>query len=141
MYFWFWLVLIVVAIVIEVLTATSLVSIWFAVGAVAGLIANQLNLPFLTQAILFFITSLIALLTLRPLAKEYLRGNIVATNADRLIGMHTTLLKTSKLDQYGEVKINGITWNTANVDNTEIEEGSIVSIVALSGSKLIIKKL
>ena len=139
--FWFWLILLAASIVIEVLTATSLASIWFAFGAIAGLIANQFDLPFIYQGLSFFIVSIISLIVIRPAAKKYLRGNIVPTNADRLIGVQTKLLKSSTFDQHGEVTINGITWNTANVDDNDIEQGSIVTIVALSGCKLIIKKL
>ena len=141
MLFWLWIILLIASVVVEVMTATSLVSIWFALGALAGLIANQLNLTFFWQVFFFFAVSLISLLALRPIATKYLRGNIVPTNADRLIGMQTTLLKETKMDQYGEVKINGITWNAVSVDNAHISEGSIVCIVALSGSKLIIKKI
>ena len=84
MYFGLWILVFLGALVVELATATSLVSIWFCVGALFALGALALNLDFIWQVVIFFAASLVCLAAIRPMASQYLRGNIVATNADRV---------------------------------------------------------
>ena len=49
MYFWLWLIVMLLSIIVEIMTATSLICIWFAPGALAGMVANHYNLSFIKQ--------------------------------------------------------------------------------------------
>lgn len=82
MLFWLWICVLVGAVILEVVTATSLISIWFAVGSVFGLIANQLNLNFGIQVVIFLVTSILSIVIVRPYVYKYVKQNTVATNAD-----------------------------------------------------------
>ena len=75
------------------------------------------------------------------MASQYLRGNIVATNADRVIGRHVQLLKDITGETWGELKVNGVVWNAISADGHPIVEGSLVEIVAIEGAKLLVKKI
>lgn len=141
MYFWLWIGVLIGSVLLEVLTASALICIWFAPGALAGLIANQLNLSFTVQIILFFTISILSFVIIRPMAKEYLRGNIIATNADRVIGKHSRLIKAYLDGNYGEVRINGVIWNVISNDGKDISEGSLVEILSIDGTKLIVRKI
>lgn len=70
-----WLGITIVAAIIEILTA-DLVSIWFAFGGVIALISCLLGASQTIQIALFVIVSVITIITVRPIAKKYLRSNI-----------------------------------------------------------------
>lgn len=139
--FWLWFGICIVSIVLELATVTALVSIWFALGALVAMGAYFLNLSFTIQIFVFFLSSIAFVLIFRPLATKHLRGNTVPTNADRLIGMHTRLLKEIDENTLGEIKINGIIWNAISTDNTIIEKDALVKIIAIEGNKLLVRKI
>lgn len=141
MYFGLWILVFFGALILELATATALVSIWFCVGALFALAAVGLNLAFIWQVVIFFAASLTCLAMIRPMASNYLRGNIVATNADRVIGRQVKLLKEISQEAWGELKVNGVVWNAASVDGHAIPAESLVEIVAIEGAKLLVKKL
>lgn len=142
MYIGLWIFILIALIIVEVATADTLVTIWFIPGAIASLIvAMFMDVSFLTQCIVFFIVSIIALAIFKPHAEKYLRGNIIATNADRVIGKHTKITKAIKLGELGEVRINGVTWNARTIDDSEIMVGTTVKVVAIDGSKLVVEEI
>ena len=80
-----WIGLIVIFLIIEGLTA-GLVTIWFAVGALAALIAAMFHAPLWLQLVWFFAVSIAAFAVTRPLVKKYINSRTQPTNADMLIG-------------------------------------------------------
>ena len=140
MYFWLWMAVFIISLVIELATV-NLVSIWFTVGSLFALMANQLKLDIAYQIIIFIILSIICILLIRPLAANYLRGNIVKTNADRAVGEHVTLLKAISENTWGEVKVNGVLWHARSYDNKPIEQGAKVEVLAIEGAKLVVKRI
>lgn len=140
-YFWLWFCICIVSIVLEVVTMTALVSIWFALGAVVALGAYFLGFNFTVQILIFFITSIILVLLIRPLTTRYTRGNVMPTNADRLISMRTRLIQPITDDKVGEISVNGLIWNAVSVDGNPIEVNTTVEIVALEGSKVLVKRI
>ena len=73
-----WIGLIVIFLVIEGLTA-GLVTIWFAVGALAALIAAMFHAPLWLQLVWFFVISIAAFAVTRPLVKKYINGRTQPT--------------------------------------------------------------
>ena len=140
MYFWLWMAVFIISLVIELATV-NLVSIWFTVGSLFALMANQLKLDIAYQIVIFIILSIICILLIRPLAANYLRGNIVKTNADRAVGEHVTLLKAISENTWGEVKVNGVLWHARSYDNKPIEQGTKVEVLAIEGAKLVVKRI
>ena len=140
MYFWLWMAVFIISLFIELATV-NLVSIWFTVGSLFALMANQLKLDIAYQIVIFIILSIICILLIRPLAANYLRGNIVKTNADRAIGEHVTLLKPISENAWGEVKVNGVLWHARSYDNKPIEQGTKVEVLAIEGAKLVVKRI
>lgn len=139
--FYIWLLILFLAIVLEVITAEALVCIWFVPASLIALLLNQIGFSNEMQIFSFIVCALLCFITLRPIVSRYLRGNIIATNADRLIGQNATLLKRASLEELGELKIGGIVWNCKPVDNQIIEANRLVKILAIDGSKLIIKEI
>lgn len=139
--FWLWFWICIGSIVLEVATMTALVSIWFALGALAALGAYFLGLDFTVQILVFFIASILLVLLIRPLAARNFRGNTIPTNADRLISLRTRLLKEIRADKTGEIKANGLIWTAASVDESPISANALVEIVAIEGNKVLVREI
>lgn len=137
---WIWLAVLVVAALIELLTPTALVSIWFAAGALGAALLVMLQAPVWLQIAVFAVISLLALFLLRPLATRYLRGNTVATNADRYIGCVGVAEKKITLQEWGLVRVEGSLWSAVPYGCEEIEAGCKVKVIAIEGAKLIVAK-
>lgn len=138
-FFWLWVTIAIGSVVLEIATATALVSIWFALGAIVTMIISIFNVQFWVQVTVFLVVSLALAFTVRPLAVSMTRGNVIATNADRLIGMRTNLLEDTENDKYGTVKLSGLVWNVVSVDGKRIEKNTEIEVIAIEGSKLIVK--
>lgn len=136
-----WLGVGLLAVVLELLTASALVSIWFAVGACAAALVSLLDFSIGIQIAVFVIMSFLSMLIVRPVAARYLRGNVVRTNADRYIGEKGIVTKKITSNDWGEVKIQGTIWHAVSVEDEEIEEGTRVKVVAIEGAKLLVMKL
>ncbi len=141
MYIFLWIFILIASIILEFITVTSLISMWFAVGALLALLSALSNVSFFYQTVIFFSVSLISLFVFRPLLISNKRGNTIATNMDRFVGKQARLTKGIREDSWGEVKIDGIVWNAASYDEKQIEKGSLVEVLAIEGSKLIVKKI
>ena len=81
-----WLVLLVVLLVIEIITV-GLTTIWGAGGALAALILNILDVPFVGQVVAFFIVTILLLVFTRPFAMPfYQTPRRLKTNYEGIIG-------------------------------------------------------
>ena len=137
---WVWIGLIVVTAAVEAATV-QLVTVWFAVGGVAGLIAYAAGLEIWLQILIFAIVSAVALAVTRPLVKKFTNGRRMPTNADRFIGEKAVV--TEKIENElskGAVKIGGLEWTARSVDSETADVGEQVTVEAIEGAKLIVRK-
>ncbi len=133
-----WASVIVLAAVIEAGTM-DLSSIWFSVGAVFALIIALIWPEYIfVQAIVFVIVSIILLLVLRPIFKKNMRKNEIKTNADSLVGKIAVCTTAIKDGERGEVKIEGKIWTA--ISNEDIEKNEKVTVLAIKGVKLVVRK-
>ena len=133
-----WTAVIIIAIALEAATA-QLVSIWFAGGGLAGLIAHFLHAPFWLQVIAAAVATLILLLETRPLVRRFLRGKETRTNADRVVGR--TAVVTEPIDNVlakGRVSVLGSDWTARSLDGGAIPAGAQVRVERIEGVKLIV---
>lgn len=134
-----WIIAIVVFGVAEAMTA-GLVSIWFVIGSIAGLIAAVCNAPVWLQVVLFFVVSIIALIVTRPLVRRLSKKDNVATNADRVLG--GTARVTEQINNTvptGAVYIDGKTWSARSTDESVIPVGQLVRVVRMEGVRLFVE--
>ena len=130
--------MIIIALALEAATA-QLVSIWFAGGGLAGLIAHFLHAPFWLQVIAAAVATLILLLATRPLVRRFLRGKETRTNADRVVGR--TAVVTEPIDNVlakGRVSVLGSDWTARSLDGGAIPAGAQVRVERIEGVKLIV---
>lgn len=134
-----WIAAIIVFGVLEAATY-QLVSVWFAIGAIGGLIARLLGFDFAVQMAVFLILTALSLCCLRPISMKWLKPKIIKTNADNLIGQEVLITETvDNINGRGKGKINGMTWTVRSADNSEIPEKSLAVVEKIEGVKLIVK--
>lgn len=135
----FWAVALVTLVIIEASTA-QLVTIWFAVGALAALISQMLGAQVWLQWVIFVVVSGAVLAATRPLVKKYAKPKIQPTNADRCIGQ--TAVVTEGIDNVagkGAVKVGGVIWSARSESGENIQENEKVTITKIDGVKLIVR--
>ena len=135
-----WVVLLGVFLVLEAAT-TQLVSIWFAVGALAALLAHLFGLNEIWQMALFVLVSGICLAATRPFVKKLTATKLQKTNADRCIGAPAVVTEDiNKLKPHGRVKVLGNVWTARAAEDAVIPEGTVVTVEKMDGVKLIVRK-
>lgn len=135
-----WIAVMVLMVIVEASTV-SLVSIWFAGGALVALIAALLGGGIWLQIILFLVASSILLACLWPLRSKLLRRTIHPTNADRVIGM--TAIVTEAVDNIlgvGAVQADGKVWTARSTDGMPLSVGDLVRVERIEGVKLYVSK-
>ena len=135
-----WAIIIVATLVVEFETA-DLVSIWFTVGAFAGLVANILGVKEWIQILLFVGVSLIFVIGTRPFVKKMSENQTIATNSDRLIGKTAVVTKDILENEKGEVKVEYQKWPAISKNNETFKEGEKVLVKEITGNKLVVEEI
>lgn len=133
-----WLVLMLVLAFLEAAT-TQLVTIWFALGALAAMIASIFHAPLWMQVVLFAVVSVCALILTRPFAKKLMKTDKVPTNADRVI--HRTGIVQDAVDNTsacGTILVDGAVWSARSADGEPIPSGTQVTVERIEGVKCIV---
>ena len=136
----FWLILAVVMAVLEGVTV-QLVSIWFCIGGAAACITSLFTDNIIIQAAVFVVVSGIALAVTRPLVRKMKRRGSEPTNADRYIGKTAVVVTAIDNEKaQGMVKVDNEKWTARSQSGEPIAEGTSVTVEAIEGVKLIVKK-
>ena len=135
MYLIIWLVLMVVFLIVESQSVT-MVSLWFAAGALGALIAELCGAEPWLQIVIFFAVSIVLLASLRPIARKYFTPKIIKTNVDSVIGQ--TCLVTADIDNVtaqGQVKLGAMEWSARSTSGETIKAGTLVKVDKIEGVK------
>ncbi|MCC8042081.1 MAG: NfeD family protein [Oscillospiraceae bacterium] len=136
-----WIVLLVLTLVLEAATF-YLVSVWFAVGALAALIAYALGAGTTVQLTVFIAVSAVLVIFTRPIIKKALPNGYTPTNGERDIGRKAVV--TEKIDANagtGRVKIGDVYWGAHSADDTVIEIGETVVIKEKGGAVVTVERV
>ena len=131
-----WLGLMILFLIAEG-TTVSLVSLWFAAGAVVAMFAALLGAGIWLQTGLFLVVSGALLLMLRPIVRRYLVPKITATNVDSLVG--STGLVTEAIDNVtasGQVKLGAMEWTARSTTGENIPQGALIRVDRIEGVKV-----
>lgn len=130
-----WLVLLVACLIVEASTVT-MVSLWFAAGALAAMIVSLVHGALWLQWLIFVAVSGTMLALLRPLARKYFTPRLTRTNVDSVIG--STGVVTASIDNItaaGQVKLGGMEWSARSTSGDPISAGTIVRVDKIEGVK------
>ena len=131
-----WLILFVAFLVVEASTV-AVVSLWFAVGALAAMVTGLCGGQLWLQAAIFIGVSALLLVLLRPIMKKFVTPKMVATNADSLIGTAGIVIEEiDNLNAKGRVKLDGMEWSARSTSGENISAGAQVRVDRISGVKV-----
>ena len=131
-----WLGLLVVFLVAEG-TTVALVSVWFAAGSLAAMLAALAGGPLWLQVLLFLAVSVGLLAMLRPFVRKYLRPRMSRTNVDAVVGAQGFV--TEDIDNVaasGQVKLGAMPWTARSTSGGPIPAGAKVRVDRVEGVKV-----
>lgn len=130
-----WLVLMVLFLLAEASTVT-LVSLWFAAGSLAALIAALCGGEVWLQITLFLVISVALLASVRPLVRRYFKPKLTATNVDSIIGSKGYVTAPiDNLSASGQVKLGAMEWTARSTSGDPISQGTLVRVDKIEGVK------
>ena len=136
-----WIVAILVFAGVEAYTSV-LVSIWFAAGSAAALVATLLGAGIYTQIVVFLAVSLLSMFLLRRAALKSIKNNAESTNLDRIIGQSIVIDEdVDNRQSTGNARIGDVVWKVKSKNGENIPAGATAKVVAIEGVKLIVEKM
>ena len=136
----FWALITLAFVIAEIITI-QLVSIWFAAGAFITMICTYAFQPgFVTELIIFIVTSAVLLVVTFPLLKNWRHVKHVGTNSELEVGKTASVIEEVDRDKgTGRVRLSGVDWSAVSADGDDIiPVGSIVTVVRVQGAKLFV---
>ncbi|GHU55363.1 protease [Clostridia bacterium] len=129
------------ALAVEFHTA-ALVSVWFAVGAVAAYIVSFFA-DFLAQLGAFvFVSALALVLTFVVFKKTPFKAQKNVGGNDLFIGKNAVVTEEiNNAKSIGRVTLDDIAWSAISENGLEISQDTLVSVVAVKGSTLTVRPL
>ena len=134
----FWLAAMVVFIAAEAMTV-SLVSIWFAAGALGAIIVALLGGGLVLQVTVFLMLAVALLLSLRSIVRKHFTPHVTRTNIDSVIGA-TGIVVTpvNNIAALGQVQIGGVEWSARSTSGSHIPAGALVRVDRIEGVKVFV---
>lgn len=133
---WVWVAVAMVMGIGEIFTAGFFL-LPFALGAVLAAAAAWLDLHGAVQWLLFFGGTAVSMLVLRRFMGRQDRPDDLPVGANRYIGMSGRVVEViDPVNNTGRVRVESDEWRAACQEAGRIEEGSLVRVVALAGTKL-----
>lgn len=134
-----WVIIGLVALVVDIITS-SLLFVWFTMGAIGAIIARILNYSFIVQFIVFVVVSLLLMFICYPIVKREIKKEIkpIPLREKTYIGKEITV--DEEMVKNNALKIDGVYWNIKEQEYT-LKQGDRVKVVAMEGNRLVIKKM
>lgn len=135
----FWLILTIIFTVIEFIIP-ALVTVWFAFAAALTIFISLISDNLKVEITFFTVTSVLAIIFIRPFAKKILSKNKEDFDA-KIIDTSIVIKKiidVSKEEKVYDVSYKGSIWTA--LSNEIFEVGDIPIISSFKGNKIIIKK-
>ncbi len=138
-YWWAWMILAALFIVGEIFTAGFFLLPIGIGAAIAGLIA-LLGGNTIWQLVVFVVASFVLFLVSRRFAQRITKEQPPGIGADRFIGEECVVLENiNNLEGTGRVRMGKEEWRAESHNEGEIETGTKVTVVRLSGTHLVVK--
>ena len=134
----FWLVAMVVFVAAEAMTVT-LVSIWFAVGALGAILVALLGGGLVWQVTIFLALAIVLLLSLRSLVRKHFTPRLTRTNVDSVIGtVGIVITPVNNIAALGQVQLGGMEWSARSTNGSHIPAGTLVKVDKVEGVKVFV---
>lgn len=134
-----WIIVMIAAVLVEA-ASFALLSIWFAVGALAALVAAILGAGTGVQIGIFLAVSIILLGATRPLLRKFMPKKYIPTNGELDLGKTAVVIeKIDGMTGTGRVRLEGVDWGAVSADGSVIEEGVSVTVIAKGAAYLTVQ--
>ena len=134
----FWLAAMVVFIAAEAMTV-SLVSIWFALGALGAILTALLGGGIALQVTVFLALAIVLLIFLRSVVRKHFNPHITRTNIDSVIGSTGIVITpVNNIAALGQVQIGGVEWSARSTSGSHIPAGALVKVDKIEGVKVFV---
>lgn len=131
-----WFGIMLAFLVVEAACPLHLVSIWFALGALAAMIGAALHASVVVEILLFVGVSAVLLICLWPFTRKVLNPKLEKTNVDATVGQRGHVTQAiDNIDATGQVKLGGMYWSARSVSGEKIEKGTLVQVERVEGVK------
>ena len=136
-----WLILVILLLLVEVVTV-GLTCIWAAGGALVAMILSVLHVSAGLQILAFLIVTAVLLYFTRPFALKVINSKRELTNSESIVGKVIRIAEdVNNIEQTGMAVVNGQEWTVRAEEDSEVfAAGTMVTVVKISGVKLIVKK-
>lgn len=135
-----WIAVIIISAVIEA-ASVQLLTIWFAIGAFAALIADACSAPFYIQIFIFLFVSIVLLIFTRPILKKLMDKN-QKTDVNSEVGKTGTVTtEINPQKNEGRVMLGDVSWIAKSKDMSVIPADAKVKIEAVDGTTLIVSEI
>ena len=133
-----WFGLTVLLLIAEAATVT-VISLWFAAGALAAMTMALLGSALWIQILVFLLVSAAALTALRPLVRKHLTPKLTATNIDSVIGsIGVVTIPIDNIAAAGQVKLGSMEWTARSTSGAPIEAGTKIRVDKIEGVKVFV---
>ena len=134
----FWLIAMVIFMAAEAMSVT-LISIWFAAGALGAVIVALLGGGLVLQVTVFLVLAVVLLIGLRRTVRKHFSPRITKTNIDSVIGTTGIVITpVNNIAALGQVRINGMEWTARSTSGSHIPEGALVKVDKIEGVKVFV---
>ncbi len=135
----YWIIAGFALVIIEILMPTSFFFACIGIGAIlAGAVTFFTGQSWIQWAV-FLLGSVLSIYLIRPLVKPFFRHGVKKSNVDELIGKKAVIIEAINPPAFGMLKVSGELWR-AQADE-KIEQGTMVEISAVEGTKLKVRKI
>lgn len=137
-----WFSLMVVFLIAEGACPFHLVSVWFAVGAVAAVVVSLLGGAVWLQIAVFLVVSGVLLIALWPITRKLLKPKVVKTNVDALVDSQGYVTADiDNLNATGQVKLGAMEWTARSTTGNPITAGTLVKVDRIEGAKAFVSEV
>ena len=135
-----WAIVMVFMLLLEAATQ-SIVSIWFAAGALAALLAAALGATVPVQVSVFFFVSGLLLAFLLPYLRRKMEMKRTPTNADRIIGAEGVVTEIiDAIEGTGQIRVMGATWSAVSATGEKLPEGTGIFVKDIQGVRAVVER-
>jgi membrane protein implicated in regulation of membrane protease activity len=133
-----WLITGILLLSLEVSTPGLFYFISFAIGSCCAALAAFLDYAFEIQCAVAIVTALLSLWIMRSCIKTTSSKVLLKTNSDALVGQQAVVINVIEPHKKGRVKVNGEEWPAIAQGGVILQKGTLVTIVAIEGNKLLV---
>ena len=137
----FWLIAAGIFFIAEMLT-TGFLIFWLGIGSLLALVISLFTSNLVIQTAAFVISSILLILSTKPLVDKFSKKDKVATNVYTLSGKKGIVIEEiNPTEGKGQIKVGGEVWSAICSEDLIIPKDSEVEIIEIRGVKAFVAPL